>query len=62
MPFMPVFAEQLKFAKLTPVHPKWLDMESALENAIVEVLYGKKGTYEALNEIDASINGIIKKK
>ncbi len=62
LPFMPLFAEQLKYAKLTPVHPKWLDIESALENAIVEVLYGKKGTYEALNEVSALINGMNGKK
>lgn len=50
LPFMPIFAEQLKYAKLTPVHPKWLDIEAALENAVVEILYGKKGIYEALSQ------------
>lgn len=49
LPFMPIFAEQLKYAKLTPVHPKWLDIEASLENAVVEILYGKKGSYEALS-------------
>lgn len=62
LPFMPIFAEQLKHAKLTPIHPKWLDIESALENAIVEVLYGKKGTYEALNEMNSSLGTMLQKK
>ncbi len=50
LPFMPIFAEQLKYSKLTPVHPKWLDIETILENAVVEVLYGKKGSYDALSQ------------
>lgn len=61
LPFMPIFADQLKHARMTPVHTKWLDLEAAIENAIVEVLYGKKGSYEALNEIQANMESVIKK-
>lgn len=60
LPFMPTFIEQLKHAKLTPQHAKWLDVESALEEAMVEVLYGKKGTYEVLNEITETLGTKIK--
>lgn len=54
LPLMPTFAEQLKHSKLTPVHPKWLDIEAKLENATMEIIYGKKGSYEAFNYKDDS--------
>lgn len=54
LPLMPIFAEQLKHSKLTPVHPKWLDIEAKLENVTMEILYGKKGSYEAFNYKDES--------
>lgn len=59
LPFMPIFADQLKYARMTPVHPKWLDIESALENSIVEVLYGKKSSWESLNELQTSLEAIV---
>jgi len=58
LPFVPVFADQLRYARMTPVHPKWLDIESALENAAVEVLYGKKSTWESLNELQTLLEQI----
>ncbi len=61
LPFMPIFADQLKYSRITPVHPKWLDLETAIENAVVEVLYGKKGSWEALNEVQQSMEAIIRK-
>jgi multiple sugar transport system substrate-binding protein len=45
-----VFANQLQFARMTPVHPKWLDMEQIIEDAAVEVLYGKSSAQDALNK------------
>ncbi|MCX6155847.1 MAG: extracellular solute-binding protein [Candidatus Kapabacteria bacterium] len=45
-----VFTEQLKHSKMTPVHPKWLDIEALLENAVVEALYGRKSAQEALDD------------
>ena len=57
-----VFAEQLKNAKMTPVHPKWLDIENIIENATVEVLYGKKNSTEALNDAQEGIVNLLKNK
>ncbi|MCS6966314.1 MAG: extracellular solute-binding protein [Candidatus Kapabacteria bacterium] len=47
-PYRRVFAAQLQHARMTPVHPRWLDIEAALENAIVEALYGIRPPEEAL--------------
>ncbi|HRP01162.1 MAG TPA: extracellular solute-binding protein [Candidatus Kapabacteria bacterium] len=55
-----VFAEQLKNAKMTPVHPKWLDIENIIEEATVEVLYGKKNATVALNDAQNSIVNLLK--
>jgi len=49
-PIRSVFATQLQHAKMTPVHAKWLSVEEIIENAVVEVLYGRKTSEEALNE------------
>lgn len=51
-----VFAQQLKFSRMTPVHPKWLEIEPIIENALVEVIYQKKGVYEALSDAQQRIN------
>ncbi len=56
-----VFAEQLKYANMTPVHPKWLKMEAILENAIEQVLYAKKSPEDALAEAQEEIEHIVKK-
>ncbi len=55
-----IFADQLKNAKMTPVHPKWLDIENILEEATVEVLYGKKSSTDALNDAQNSIKNLLK--
>lgn len=51
-----VFAEQLKYSKMTPVHPRWIEIESIIEKSLVEVLYQKKGVYEALSEAQKEID------
>lgn len=61
LPFIPTFIEQLKHSKLTPCHPQWLDIESALEDALVEVLYGKKMAPNALEEIQEELSAKVKK-
>ncbi len=55
-----VFAEQLKSAKMTPVHPKWLDIENIIEEATVEVLYGRKDATTALNDAQNNIISLLK--
>lgn len=55
-----VFADQLKFSKMTPVHPKWLDIEYIIENKTVEVLYGKLTAEEALAKAQIEIENVLK--
>lgn len=43
-----VFSNQLSHARMTPVHPKWLEIESIIENSTVEALYGKSSAENAL--------------
>lgn len=58
--FKKVFAEQLNFAKMTPVEPNWLDIEEIIENAVVEVLLSKKSSYEAVLEAQKQIENILR--
>ena len=48
-----IFAEQLAAARMTPVHPQWLELEALLENAVVEALYGRKSVQGALGDAQA---------
>lgn len=49
------FAEQLEKAKMTPVHPKWLQIESILENAAVKALYGESTPAETLSDAQEEV-------
>lgn len=57
-----VFAEQLKFAKMTPVHKYWLEIEEHLEKAVEEVLYDKKSSEQALNDLQKVVTEKYSKK
>ncbi|GBD06339.1 putative ABC transporter-binding protein [bacterium HR21] len=48
IPYRRHFAEQLRRARMTPVHPQWLELEAAFENAVVEALYGIHSPEKAL--------------
>jgi maltose-binding protein MalE len=56
IPYRRVFAEQLRSARMTPVHPRWLDIEAALETAVVEVLYGTRSPEEALRYAEQKLS------
>lgn len=56
-----VFAEQLRTARMTPVHPRWLDIEQILENAAVDVLYGRSDARAALAEAQAKIRALVER-
>ncbi|MFN6112270.1 MAG: extracellular solute-binding protein [Bacteroidota bacterium] len=58
-PFKAVFAAQLRNARMTPVHRRWLDIESVLENAVVRVLLGEAAADRALQEAHEEISEII---
>ncbi len=55
-----VFAKQLERSKMTPVHPRWLDIEAAIENAVVAALYGQKSAAQALNDAQTDIAAMVK--
>lgn len=48
VPYRRLFAEQLLHSRMTPVHPRWLEFETAFEHAVVEALYGIRSPEEAL--------------
>jgi len=56
------FAEQLMSARMTPVHPHWLEIEEIIENAVVEVLYDKVDAFTALKEAQNQIKSLLDKK
>lgn len=56
-----LFARQLMHARMTPVHPAWLDMEAIIENSVVEALYGRKSSEEALEDAQNKLEQILNK-
>lgn len=44
-----LFANQLEYSKMTPVHPKWLDIEEIIEFAATKVIYSEMDSQTALN-------------
>ncbi len=55
-----VFIEQLKNAKMTPVHPKWLEIEAILEDEVAQALYKKKTPEEAMKSCDVRVKELLK--
>jgi multiple sugar transport system substrate-binding protein len=58
-PYRGVFVEQLLTSHTSPIHPRWLDIERVVEDAIVEALYGIKSPEQALNSAQWFINDIV---
>lgn len=60
-PYFAVFQEQLKTAQARVPHPKWSDMDNAINNAYQRMLKGEQTPQEALDqaakEIDALLTG-----
>jgi ABC-type glycerol-3-phosphate transport system substrate-binding protein len=44
---------------MTPVHPKWLDIEEVLEDAVVRVIYGERSPKQALDEAQQEVRRIV---
>lgn len=61
-PMKAVFARQLAFARMTPVHPQWLDLEAILEDAVVKVLLGNATPEEALRDAQADAEAIVRRR
>ncbi len=58
-PIKEVFAKQLEHARMTPVHPRWLDIEAVIEDAVVRVLLGEATPQEALDRAQSEANDIV---
>ncbi len=43
-----IFAKQLKYSKMTPVHPKWLEIQDILEESFERVIYDYNSPKDAL--------------
>ncbi len=52
--------EQLATAVPTPNHPKWLDMEAAIEDEVEKALYGKVTAAQAVSAASAKIDALAK--
>jgi len=55
----PIFIEQLKRSRLSSVHPKWLDIESAYELAVSQAVYGNLSPKQALSEAQQSVQALM---
>ncbi len=53
------FTEQMKSAWMTPVHPKWLDIEEVIEEEVSFAMLGEKEPQKALDDAQARITALI---
>lgn len=54
-----ILIEQLKNARMTPVHPKWLEIEMILEDEVAQALYKRKTPVEAMRSADSRVTELI---
>jgi len=54
-----VFIYQLAHARMTPVHPQWLEIEAILEDETAQALYKKKTPEEAMNSCDMRMKELL---
>ncbi len=54
-----VFTEQLSHSRMTPVHPKWLEIEAILEDETAQALYKKRTPEEAMKSCDARVKDLL---
>jgi multiple sugar transport system substrate-binding protein len=54
-----VFQEQLKTAQARVPHPKWSDMDNAINNAYQRMLRGEQTPQEALDQAAQEIDALI---
>lgn len=55
-----IFMEQLATAQARVPHPKWSDMDNAVNNAFQRMLRGDQTVQEALNQAAEEINALLK--
>lgn len=55
-----VFIEQLAKARMTPNHPKWLEIEAILEDEVAQALYKKKTAADAMMSADTRVREMLK--
>jgi len=55
-----VFLEQLKTAQARVPHPKWGDMDGAINNAFQRMLRGEQSPQQALDQAAEEINALLK--
>ncbi len=58
-PYFAVFMEQLKTAQARVPHPKWGDMDGAINNAFQRMLNGEQTVQEALDQAADEINALL---
>lgn len=54
-----VFIRQLGYAKTPPAHPRWVEIEAAIERGVEKALFQKTPVDDVLAEMCAEINKII---
>ncbi len=54
------FVEQLQLAQSSPSHPRWVEMEQAIEEAVEQAMYKKKSAKQALDDAAAKIDAWLR--
>ncbi len=60
--YFEIFMKQLETAQARVPHPKWSEMDDAVNTAFQKILKGQKTVQEALDEAAKTIDGLLAKK
>jgi multiple sugar transport system substrate-binding protein len=55
-----VYVDELQYAKILPMHPRYPEMQKAVDDQIVLVMTGSKPVADAVKEMNAKVNSILK--
>jgi multiple sugar transport system substrate-binding protein len=54
-----VFLAQMMYARPSPVHPRWVELESILESSVEEAMYGRRTPADALRECELRMKRVL---
>src|SRR4030095_2150464 len=55
-----VYVDELQFAKILPMHARYPEMQKAVDDQVALVLAGSKSVADAVKEMNAKVNSILK--
>ncbi len=55
-----VYVDEVQYARILPLHPKYPEMQKAVDDEVALVLSGSKSVADAVKEMNAKVNALLK--